>query len=364
MSEYQFYDFLAVDRPLSAEDRADLRRISSRARITASGFTNSYSWGDLKANPRAMMARWFDVHVYLSNWNTRSLMLRLPRALVDLPLLGRCIAGSEDVTLSDAGEALILEVTRRELDDEGWIEDDPPHLAALAPLRAEFLGGDPRLGMLLWLLGVDDEAVADDAPEPVAGLGPLLPSTEFFAAMFRLDPDLVAAAAERPAQPGPALSAAALTARIEALPQAERTGFLLRAAEGDPHVGAALRRRLHGPADAPAPRNAGELRARAAALGEERRRVAAEREAAARRVRLDALAARGEAAWAEVDAAIARRNAAGYQQALAVLAALRELAADRGTLAAFAARLAALRARTTRLSSLRAGLDAFAAGGE
>ena len=30
MSEYQYYEFLALDRPLTAEQRAELRSISSR----------------------------------------------------------------------------------------------------------------------------------------------------------------------------------------------------------------------------------------------------------------------------------------------------------------------------------------------
>src|SRR5271157_1091256 len=49
MSEYQFYEFQAIDRPLDRAAQQALRSISSRARITATSFTNSYEWGDLKA---------------------------------------------------------------------------------------------------------------------------------------------------------------------------------------------------------------------------------------------------------------------------------------------------------------------------
>src|SRR3954453_23448252 len=83
MSEYQYYEFLAVDRPLDAADREALRGISSRARITGSSFTNHYEWGDLKASPLDMMKQWFDVHVYMGFWMTRTLMIRLPRHLFD-----------------------------------------------------------------------------------------------------------------------------------------------------------------------------------------------------------------------------------------------------------------------------------------
>src|SRR3546814_7435136 len=72
MSEYQYYEFQAIDRPLDQAAQEALRSISSRARITAASFTNHYEWGDLKGDPRAFMERWFDLHLYFANWYTRS----------------------------------------------------------------------------------------------------------------------------------------------------------------------------------------------------------------------------------------------------------------------------------------------------
>jgi len=42
MSEYQYYEFLAVDRPLDERQQAEVRTLSTRARITATSFTNEY----------------------------------------------------------------------------------------------------------------------------------------------------------------------------------------------------------------------------------------------------------------------------------------------------------------------------------
>ena len=50
MSEYQYYEFLALDRPLTDKQRAELRSISTRAEITATRFVNEYQWGDLKGD--------------------------------------------------------------------------------------------------------------------------------------------------------------------------------------------------------------------------------------------------------------------------------------------------------------------------
>ena len=67
MSEYQYYEFLALDRPLTAEQRAELRSISTRAEITATRFVNEYQWGDLKGDPRTMMERYFDAFLAASS---------------------------------------------------------------------------------------------------------------------------------------------------------------------------------------------------------------------------------------------------------------------------------------------------------
>jgi hypothetical protein len=40
MSEYQYYEFVAIDKPLTREEMAELRSRSSRATITATSFVN------------------------------------------------------------------------------------------------------------------------------------------------------------------------------------------------------------------------------------------------------------------------------------------------------------------------------------
>ncbi len=40
MSEYQYYEFVAIDRPLTAEQQDDLRAVSTRGRISSTSFVN------------------------------------------------------------------------------------------------------------------------------------------------------------------------------------------------------------------------------------------------------------------------------------------------------------------------------------
>ena len=79
MSEYKYYEFIAIDEPLTPKQMAELRACSSRANITPTSFVNEYHWGDLKGDPIEWMRRYFDVHVYVANWCTFVLCLRLPK---------------------------------------------------------------------------------------------------------------------------------------------------------------------------------------------------------------------------------------------------------------------------------------------
>lgn len=80
MSEYQYYEFLAIDRPLTEAQTQELRACSSGADITRTSFTNVYNFGNFKGNPDRWIEKYFDAFVYTTNWGANRLMLRLPRA--------------------------------------------------------------------------------------------------------------------------------------------------------------------------------------------------------------------------------------------------------------------------------------------
>ncbi len=244
MSEYQYYEFQAVDRPLGEADRQGLRALSTRARITATSFANSYDFGDFKGDPAELMERWFDLHLYLANWGSRRLMMRLPKRLVDRSLVDAFLREVDCAELRVSGENLILDVTRDEVESEDW-DDGSGRLAALTPLRAEILAGDLRLFYLLWLTAVEADVFEADEPEPMPGIGPMTAALEAFADFFAIDSDLVQAAAERSAAVAPGVaSSGAVQATVAAMTDAEKTAMLSRLFDGDPHVGAELRAKV------------------------------------------------------------------------------------------------------------------------
>ncbi|MEJ2625346.1 MAG: hypothetical protein P8Z80_12605 [Pseudolabrys sp.] len=370
MSEYQYYEFQAIDRPLGGADLEALRALSTRARITATSFTNSYEWGDFKGDPARLMENWFDLHLYLANWGSRRLMIRWPVHLVDRNLLDAFLGEVDGAELRRAGQNLILDTAFDEVEAEDW-DDGSGWLAALAPLRADVLRGDLRLFYLLWLSAVEADVFEPDEPEPMPGIGPMTGALEAFAEFFDIDRDLVTAAAERGADPlaEKPTSSKAVKSVIAAMTYPEKTSFLTRLFDGDAHVGnelrALVRHRLPPPTDTPAVamRTAGDLRARAKAIRQARGRALAEKAAAerkrreeeterSRRARLDAIARRGESVWREIETEIERRNATGYDRATSLLLDLRAISKGKGAPEDFLRRLQEIRNRHARKERL------------
>ena len=389
MSEYQFYGFQAVDGRLSPDEQQALRAISTRAEITSSTFTNSYSWGDLKGDPLDFMAKWFDLHVYLTNWGTRRFVVRLPKPLIDLDDLQERLGRFEDlVTTKETDDHLIVDVswTDEEADDE-WI-DEEYWLPALAPIRADLIDGDLRVLYLIWLKALDLDVLDDslekgededfrgirmmepDDPEPMSGIGLLNEQLQAFATFFRINSDLLEAAAERsPERQG--ISAKTVEAAIARVPAEVTSAVLKRLYAGDPTAmnewrGAVRAALPPDPAESPNginPRTASEILARsieirtarelaeAERVREEERRTAREVEAAAR-LRIERLkgrmSERAERVWSEVESEVERRNAGGYDRAAALLRDMQLIALEQGTDDEFARRLEQLRERHAR----------------
>src|SRR5690349_14698398 len=171
MSEYQYYEFQAIDRPLDEAAQRALRQISSRARITAHSLVNTYQWGDFKGDPRRLIEDWFDLFVYWANWGSRTLMLRIPRRFLDPAKVEPYVV--EDVLdVRTAGDYVIVEFERPldgSVEDYYGDEDEEDGESISAPfaaLRAELMRGDRRCFYLGWLLGVQDGLVDEDEPEP------------------------------------------------------------------------------------------------------------------------------------------------------------------------------------------------------
>ena len=382
MSEYQYYEFRAVDRPLTREERGDLRVISTRAEITATSFTNEYNWGDLKASARDLVEQYFDAHLYLANWGSRTLMFRFPEQIVSAQVLAPySIDEAVDVWSSKTHTVVAFYMPDDDYYESEWWEHESA-LDDLIELRDHIMRGDLRCLYMAWLnqaarLVGFGEPLDEfyDLPIP-AGLGEQNTALQRFASFFAIDPDIITVAASN-SEP---LGAWEEEQRgvwenfVTTLPAEVKDELLLRVAHQDPSVGLELMTRFHQSGAAPA-RSSGKSSPTLEELIEQAHRLKAERErqarlrhereiaarkkaeAARRQRRLDALATNWDNYWHQVFEAIDERKRPAYRRAAALMAELGDAAKNPAQIAEFGDHLRALRDEYANRPALMEEMD-------
>lgn len=345
MSEYQYYEFAAIDRPLSRAEMAALRAVSTRAEITSAGFVNHYEWGDLKADPADWMRRYFDAFVHTANWCSCRLALRVPLATFRKTDLKR-FATKYALAIEASDEHWIFDWSLNESKDyDRFAEDDGSGwMRRLAPLRDELLRGDLRPLYLGWLAGAGGGELRDDAVEPEvpSGLSDLSAPQQALVEFLEIDPDMLAAASAGSARVSltDAEEGNHLDAWLGEWSRAEMVAVLKQIAQGQGHEAErgvrsryAAWLKVHRPSAASTAhrRSVAELRELAkSASGVRLEREAKERakQAAEHRRQRDAylrsLMAEVDKHWAAIDAQAKRGSASGYTQAVRALVDLAE----------------------------------------
>ena len=375
MSEYQYYEFQAIDHALTPEEMDELRGYSTRAEITPTRFCNEYNWGDLNGDPRKWMERWFDAFLYVANWGTHWFMLRLPRKLLDWREVSEYLL-EDGIEGWQTSEHVVISWTS-ETEEPDW-EQGSGWLASQVGVRASLMRGDYRSLYLGWLAEAAAGRLEDDFREPPVppGLAELDAAHRSLADFLRIPVDLITAAAETSAplqsiDIGPAEVARWVADRSGAEKDAWLTSLILNDRS---HSLAALRQRIERELNPAAGagscerRTVAELQESANALrGKRKSREAAERaakearEAAAaakrRQVYLASLRGRDKELWHQVDNLAGLRNAAAYKEAVERLLDLRDLAMEAGSDADFMERLQGFRLEHGSKSALMRRLD-------
>ena len=387
MSEYQYYEFQAIDRPLTKEEMAELRDISSRAQISSRRFVNEYNWGSLKADPVRLMARYFDAGLHLANWGARLCMFRLPAASMPRDeVMPYC---NNDTLTCRFSESHIVVSIATDVENPGWIEGQD-ELETLLPLRESLMQGDRRALFIAWLRGIQDMEYDEDetdtndwgADEPAPPIPPdlsdLTVPLKELAEFIDLSPDLLATAAEHSATAVDTAPTAEEIARyIAALSPEIKDNLLAGIITGqDPRPVVEFRRKAlkffhrlktdHAAQD-DEPLRIGQLLKRAMVIGQERIRREVEKrdKANAHRVQqdrqqrkehLESLAGQDKTLWGQIDALIGSGQPKKYDSAVKILQDLRDLATMQDAGEAFARRMNELGAACNRKPSLIARL--------
>jgi len=361
MSEYQYYEFQALDRPLTDEEQRAVSSLSSRVAPHPRRAVFVYNYGDFRGEPEELVANYYDAMYYVANWGTTRLMLRFPKELVDVEQMAPyCL--NDYISCEVVGDYVVLDMNQWQ--EEGyyeWVEGEGT-LDGLLALREDILQGDYRTLYLAWLAGIDSWEMTEDVVEPPVppGLQTPTPALRRFVEAFHLDEALVKVAAEASAGrvQTPPLD---LRQRIAALPQETCEAWLLRLAQGEePHLSLAFQRLLvpegEGAPDTRQRRIVGELLALAEAEEDQRRRQAAA-EAEARRIQaLEALAEKEEQTWAFAEQLL-EQGYGHYDEVVEMLVQLHDLAIHQGTEAIYEARVQEIRNRYPRRKGLLNQMD-------
>jgi hypothetical protein len=361
MSSFQYYEFHAVDRPLNKQEQAHISSLSSRVQLTPRQAIFTYAYSDFRGDPLELLARSFDMLFYQANWGTTQLAFRFPSSTIDPQQIEPYCIGMS-IELLPKGEYTLLNISIQDEDMMGWIEPDGKG-GGLLPLRDAIIQGDMRLLYIVWLKAaqhdealdlddgsyplLDEDADLENPHEPPVptGLQTLTASLQHGMAVFGIDADLVAAAAE--ASTSTTEQADHFAQWVPLLPEAERNAFLVRIAQDDSAARPELIRRLRevgdvatgSSASATPRRTLQELLDRASDHARQRKAREKQDAAQARQRELDALAPRENALWEEVIALIEQKNAAGYDRATKLLVDLRDLARRQRQQATFEARM-------------------------
>jgi hypothetical protein len=348
MSEYQYYEWQTLERPLTAAEQAAVNGLSSHIDVTSSQAIVTYNWGNFKHDPIKVLAKYFDAYLYIANWGTRRLVFRFPKGLLDAAAI-EPYCDEYHAHIENVGDVQVLEFEMSE--EEGFDEwmDERGLLSTLARVRDDILQGDYRALYLAWLkamsLESDDYNEDEDDPENLfndpepplpAGLKQLTPPLKAFADFFEIDPFLISAASERSRSLTP-LQEADFAPWISRLSRRECDEFLFKIVNAESGAVTALRKKLLSfekpvPRVETHPRTFGELLKTAEKLSQTEARHQAEEKRKKHIAEMQELAKREAQTWQDIEILLrSGYTARNYDDATGWLSKLQQLSEFQGT---------------------------------
>jgi hypothetical protein len=380
MSEYQRYEWMTSDRPLTRTQREAVNVLSSHIEVNSTHALVEYHWSDFKHDPLQVLHDFFDGFLYWANWGAPEVALRFPHGMLPDDLLDGYDL-DEFVTIRQDLDYDILDIRFSELEaPEDWVEYE---LGSLLALREELMDGDVRALYIVWLaserlMGIgegDDQGDRDDADEDEGedddvdvpsippGLGTLTAAQQALAELLQVPQELlVAAGRQSPEAAAATYGAEDVASWVPLLPPDRRTDYLVRLARNEPGLSRMLMKELrelsresqvgqgsqdHRQDAVRSAYSAGKrvpfaaLLAESRAIGAQWEREQRERERRMREEHLQQIHEHQDEYWQRAELAVTRGSGAGYDEAAAMLAELRDIAAHFKEMPAFEARFRA-----------------------
>ncbi len=338
MSEYQRYEFMTCDRPLTKAEIDQVDKLSSHMHVSATHAVVDYNWGDFKHDPIRVLQDYFDGFLYWANWGNPQLAFRFPPGILPADLIeGYDLEDFVTFTRRPKFDILDIHFDEIESPDE-WIDYE---LSSLIGIRDELLNGDMRSIYIVWLaaqnmLGsYDEEEEYEISVPPVPpGMDSLTGPQRALAELFQVPEDILAATVRYSEASMPKKATDDIAALVDLLPAERSKDYLIRLAHNEPGLSYTLVRELHAlkqGMDSPPPPT-GErvtyatLLFDSRAIQVQREREEREQQEAARQLHLQDIYEHQDTYWQQVDQAVARASGTGYDQAVRLLVELRDAA--------------------------------------
>jgi len=199
MSEYQRYEFMTSDRPLTRAQLDAVNKLSSHIEASATHALIEYHHGDFKHDPIDVLRDYFDGFLYWANWGSPALAFRFPHGALPANFMDG-YDFDEFVAFTKHKDYDILDIHFGEMEGpDEWIEYE---LSSLIGVREELLEGDMRSLYIIWLAcqnmigSEDDGEEADYAPAVPPAFGTLTEAQKALAELLRVPDELLGAVAQ------------------------------------------------------------------------------------------------------------------------------------------------------------------------
>ncbi len=342
MSEYQRYEFMTSDRPLTRAQLDAVNALSSHIEASSTHALIEYHWGDFKHNPIDVLRKFFDGFLYWANWGSPELAFRFPHGILPADLIDGYDL-DDFVTFTRYPDYDILDIHFGEMEaPDEWTEYE---LGSLMAMRDELMEGDLRALYITWLasqqmMGDYDEEEDEEeedykisVPPVPSAFGRLTAAQQALAELLRVPDELLVAAARHSHAAMPSTNDD-FVAWIELLPPERRNDYLVRLAHNEPGLSRLLVRELRelGQDKTRVTPPTGEhvtyatLLAESKAIKTQLEREKREQEQLARLRHLQDIHDHRDEYWHQVEQAVSRGTGSGYDEGVRLLVELREAA--------------------------------------
>ncbi len=341
MSEYQRYEFMTSDRPLTRVQLDAVNALSSHIEASSTHALIEYHWGNFKHDPIDVLHKFFDGFLYWANWGAPELALRFPHGILPGDLIDDYDL-DDFVTFTQYADYDILDIHFGEMEAPGeWINYE---LGSLIAMRDELMEGDLRALYIVWLAGqimVEGYDEEDDEEEdweisvpPVPpGFGTLTAAQQALAELLQVPQELLDATA-RHSKAAASSTGDDVAAWVKLLSPERQNEYLVRLARNEPGLSRLFVKELRelGQGKTRATPSTGEhvtyatLLAESKAIKAQLEREKREQEQAARLRHLQNIHDHQDDYWRQVDQAVTRSTGSGYDEAVRLLLELREAA--------------------------------------